>query len=94
MINGKFTEFIDQLYYGQELVFLFNEKKYFLQGWWNEDRSTTMVLEDVSDDALEGYLWEYHSDSMQKCAEAFLSAPIWGGKCFPQIESDVTWSDW
>lgn len=53
MINGKFTEFIDQLYYGQELVFLFNEKKYFLQGWWNEDRSTTMVLEDVSDDALE-----------------------------------------
>lgn len=95
MKNGKISEFIDQLYYGQELVFLYNEKKYFIQGWWSEDKNTTtLVLEDVSDGASEGYLWKYSADSMRKCAEAFLSAPIWNGKDFLQIEANVTWSDW
>lgn len=95
MIDGKLSEFIDQLYYGQEIVFLYNKRKYFIQGWWSADKSTTtMVLEDVSDGAPEGYLWEHHAENMRKCAEAFLSAPIWDGKVFLQIERDVTWSDW
>ena len=45
MIDGKITEFIDQLCYGQELVFVYKGKKYFVQGWWNDDRTlATMVL--------------------------------------------------
>ena len=95
MINGTITEFIDQLYYGQEIVFLYHERKYFIQGWWSEDKqATTMVLEDVTDGASEGYLWECHADNMRKCADASLCAPIWAGKDFLQIETDVTWSDW
>ena len=29
MIDGKITEFVDQLYYGQELVFLYKGKKLY-----------------------------------------------------------------
>lgn len=95
MISGSITDFIDQLYYGQEIVFVYKRKKYFIQGWWSDDkRMTTMVLEDVSDDAAEGYIWEHHASNMRECAEAFLSAPIWEGKNFLQIEKEVTWSDW
>ena len=89
MIDGKLTEFIDQLYYGQEIVFLYRGIKYFIQGWWNDDRSiATMVLEKLNDEPFKGYLWEYQSDKMSNCAEAFLAAPIWGGMDFLKIEAD------
>lgn len=95
MIDGNITEFIDQLYYGQEIVFIYKGKKYFIQGWWSEDKSeTTMVLTEVNEKPFEGYIWEYHSDKMSDCAEAFLNAPIWDEKNFIQIQEDVTWGDW
>ncbi|MBO5513913.1 MAG: hypothetical protein J5961_04925 [Mogibacterium sp.] len=95
MIDGNITEFIDQLYYGQEIVFIYKEKKYFIQGWWNDARSeTTMVLTEVSDHPFEGYMWEHHANKMPACAEAFLNAPLWDGKTFLQIQEDVTWGDW
>lgn len=95
MIDGKMTEFLDQLYYGQEIVFLYKGRKYFIQGWWSEDKSVaTMVLEEINDKPFSEYIWEYHADKMSKCAEAFLLAPIWDGKDFQKIEADVTWSDW
>ena len=95
MIDGTLSEFIDQLYYGQEIVFLYKGNKYFIQGWWSEDKkTTTLVLEEVNKNSSDGYIWEYHAAKMSICAEAFLSAPIWDGKDFLQIESEVTWSDW
>lgn len=95
MINGNITEFIDQLYYGQELVFSYNNKKYFIQGWWSDDKTeATMVLTDESAEEFSGYLWEFHDTKMSVCAEAFLAAPIWDTKDFLQIEKDVTWTDW
>lgn len=95
MIDGNITEFIDQLYYGQEIVFIYHEKKYFVQGWWSDDKSeATIVLTEVNEKPFEGYLWEYHADKMAACAEAFLKAPIWDGKDFMQIQEEVTWGDW
>ncbi|MBQ9046522.1 MAG: hypothetical protein IJ120_01365 [Solobacterium sp.] len=95
MIGGNYTEFIDLLTYGEELVFIYKEKKYFLQGWWNDDKTqATMVLTVVDDSDFNGYHWECHQDHMRKCAEAFLSEPLWGGKNFNQIQEDVIWTDW
>ena len=95
MKDGKLTDFLDQLYYGQELVFSYQGKKYFIQGWWDKEKSmATMVLTDESVDSFTGYLWEHNDTKMKHCAEAFLSAPIWEGKDFLQIEADVTWCDW
>ncbi len=95
MINGKMTEFIDQIFTGQEIVFLYNGKKYFIQGWWDDaTNSATMVLEEINGQPFANYLWEYHADTMTICAEAFLSAPLWEGKNIQQIETNVTWSDW
>ena len=94
MINGKVSDFVDQLYYGQELVFLYQGKKYFIQGWWSDDRTiATLVLEEMNNQPFIGYLWEYHADEMNKCVNAFLAVPLWDGKTFLQIENDVTWAD-
>lgn len=95
MIDGNIKEFIDQLYFGQELVFIYEGKKYFIQGWWSDDyRETTMQLIEITDDPSSETLWEFHSSKMSSCAEAFLSDPIWNGKDFLKIQENVVWSDW
>ena len=32
--------------------------------------------------------------TMKECADAFLAAPIWDGKEFLQVESEVEWTEW
>ena len=32
MIDGNVNEFVDNLYYGAEMYFIFEDKKYFIQG--------------------------------------------------------------
>ena len=93
MKNGDISEFIDQLYYGGELVFEYESKKHFLQGW-TKCNTCKMVLDIVSGAPFHSYLWEYEAETMKECAEAFLAAPLWNGKDFQQVQEDVIWSDW
>lgn len=92
MINGNITEFIDKLYYGEELLFEYQKETFFLQGWTKDDLAQ-MVLDHQTDEPFEKYIWECSKPSMRECAEAFLNASIWGGKCFYQIEREVIWKD-
>ena len=92
MKNGNLSEFVDKLYYGEELEFEYNGKRYFLQGW-TESGSSRMTLDEISEVPFESYVWECDRSSMRKCAEEFIKAPIWDGKTFFQIEADITWID-
>lgn len=93
MKNGCISDFIDQLYYGGELVFEYKGSRYFIQGWTEADRNI-MVLDLVSQEKFKSYLWTHEAQTMKECAESFLDAPLWNGKTFIQIQEDVTWSDW
>ena len=53
-----------------------------------------MVLTVIDDSDFNDYLWECHQDHMSKCADSFLSEPLWNGKNFNQIQEDVLWTDW
>ena len=62
LIDGSLSDFIDHLYYGQEIVFSYNGRKYFIQGWWSDDKSeSTMVLDDLSEEHEDDYIWECHA---------------------------------
>ena len=37
MKNGNVQEFVDHIHYGDELWFLYNGTKYFLEGWIEND---------------------------------------------------------
>ena len=90
MIDGSLNELIDQLYDGQEIVFSYQGRKYFIQGWWNKDKSeSTMVLDDVSEDHEDDYIWECHAPTMNDCAETFLNAPIWHDQCFSKLKKTL-----
>ena len=43
MIDGNVNEFVDNLFYGSEMYFIFRGKKYFIQGWV-EDTVHYLVL--------------------------------------------------
>ena len=92
MKNGNITEFLDKLYYGEELEFEYMGTRYFLQGW-TESNSSKMTLDVIDHSSFEKYLWECSHESMRACAEEFIHAPIWEGESFFQIERDVTWID-
>lgn len=92
MKNGNLNEFINGLYYGDEMLFVYDKTKYFIQGWTQNDKCYMFL--DVPDKKQENYVWQYEAKTMKECAEAFLSEKIWEGKAFYEIEKDVMWSDW
>lgn len=92
MIDGNITEFIDKLYYGEELLFEYHNKLYFIQGWI-EDGLAYMVLDEQCNKPFENYLWECKKDSLRECGDSFLDAKLWNDKNFLQIEKDVIWKD-
>ena len=92
MINGNITEFLDKVYYGEELFFEYQGIDYFLQGW-NKDGEAVMVLDILNQAPFKEYMWECSKASMKECAEEFLNFHIWDGKNFMQIQRDVTWKE-
>ena len=93
MKGGKLSDFIEYLHYGSEMVFLYNKKKYFIEGW--RKRTTNkyeLLLYNVTEDR---YDWEYLTGkTSDECAEKFLAEKIFDGKTFNEIEQNVTWADW
>lgn len=100
MINGNVSDFVDNLYYGTEMYFVFKDKKYFIQGWV-KDSLHYLVLDfdyetenyDSNNPNCNKYLWEYTSADSQECVDAFLNAPLWNGKTFYEVEDSIVWSD-
>ncbi len=100
MIDGNVSEFVDNLYYGTEMYFIYSEKKYFIQGWV-KDSIHTLVLDydyetekyDPNDPNCNKYVWEYKSEDPAECVKAFLDAPLWDGKTFYEVEKEMTWTD-
>ncbi len=96
MINGDVNYFVEMLSMGCELNFLYKGKEYMVQGWHQRDGLYTIVLEtELPDDFPpdQDYMWQKIDTEMEACAEAFLAAPIWDGKTFWEVESEITWTD-
>ena len=92
MKNGNVNEFVDQLYYGAELLFVHNGQKFFIQGQC-ADNVYTLYLERITPPA-EDYIWTKSNSAGKYSVDDFLSAPIWDGKTFWEVESEMEWVDW
>lgn len=92
MINGDIKLFIDDLYAGQELLFSHEGVKYFVQGWTTESGTRHMECWEY-ENPDRGYLWEGDGASMVTLANEFLVTPLWDGKMFEDIQSQVIWID-
>lgn len=70
MINGDIQKFVEHIYYGDELIFRYNNIKFFLQGW-TENNQSTMVLDIWNDQPFTKYVWACTADKMSVCAKNF-----------------------
>lgn len=92
MINGNYKMFVDDLYQGQELNFLYNDRKYFIQGFYENGTYSLTLTRFVP--LLEQYLWHNSSnDTMYENAKEFMKSKVFDGKTFAEIESEVEWLD-
>ncbi len=94
MINGNYSEFLDHLYYGDELWIKYKDVVYFIQGWYDEKKPHPWVMEchTLATDPLTR-LFHAEESSMPECAKKLLMQPLFDGKALPEIEQDVKWAD-
>ena len=91
MINGNAQEFIDGLYYGDERFFLYNGNKYFIQGYLeNKTPMLELYVLEPSDSCFE---WRAYSKDKNYPVSEFVSAKIFNGKSFWEVEKDIEWVD-
>lgn len=91
MINGNYSEFLDNLYHGDEFWIKYKGVVYFIEGWY-EDSKCTIQCSLVTEQSLK-LLYEISSKSMQDCANKFLAQPVFEGKKLPEIEQETEWVD-
>lgn len=92
MINGSINDFIEKLNYGDEVIFIYEGMKYFIQGYKNNDGRFTLYL-DRWEPPSNDYIWIGVGTDIDYPVSEFLTSPIWNGKTFMNIESDVEWVD-
>ena len=92
MINGNIDEFMDKLWDGEEVIYTYNGKKYFSQGYNREDGTYRFELQ----------LWEPYAETLwfieglerQESLDAFLKEPLFDGKTFWEVEKVIEWVDY
>ena len=92
MINGNVSEFVDHIHYGDELVFLFHNQKFFLQGFLEENGRYVLYL-DRWDPPSNTYIRTSRGDTHSYPVDDFLAAAIWEGKSFWDVEAEIEWVD-
>ena len=94
MIDGSFEEFVDHMSYGDELTFVYNGEKFFLQGFVVEKVPILYLArwEPLLDDRYFAVIKGNENDRRYP-VEKFLNSPIFYGKTFLEIESEVQWVD-
>ena len=91
MINGNVNEFAENLYYGTENIFVFDKRKYMIQGWWKDGKYTLDMR--LWEPPVEGYDWQYTADTPAECVEKFYGERLFNGKTFWEAEQEMEWVD-
>ena len=91
MINGNPNDFIDTVYSGQEIFYKFNGVKYMFQGY-QEGGLCYMEIQQ-HEPWTPDLVWKTEAESMLKCLDTFLEAPIFNGKKFWEAEQSIEWLD-
>lgn len=91
MINGNVNDFINGLYYGDERFFLYDNKKYFIQGYFENQKNVLemYVLEPTTSD----FTWRLVSHDSSYLVSEFQKAKIFNGKSFWDVEKEIEWVD-
>ncbi len=93
-MNGmSIGSFMDKVYYGDEIEFIFNGTTYFLQGYMKGNKYVLTVDYWNKTDGTEpkhDYLFEIECDSPEERMLRFEEAAVFMGKTIYDVEKNVT----
>ena len=90
MINGDPNDFLDTVYSGQEIFFIYRGNHYMYQGYTQQEGLLTMELIPITED--DKPVWKC-TVAFDECLDVFQKAPIFDGKTFWDAEKDIEWTD-
>lgn len=90
MINGDPRDFIEVVYSGQDIPFLFRGQKFWFQGYNQNGGCHMEVMECFPPYNLR---WEHDDVNYTVCGNAFQKAPMFDGKTFWEVEHEIEWLD-
>lgn len=96
MEDRQLNEFLDNFTF-QSIAWLYKGKKYFSDGiYTNPQTGKSCFYIDLwdKDNNSISTLLKYEGESVLDCFNTFTTSPIWDGKNFYEIKSEVTWIDW
>lgn len=96
MINTDMNQFMDCLSYGGEIDILYKGSKYLIEGYCTEDKIYHLFVYKYEENGKteDEMIYEIEStNSVKECADQFLEAKIWDGKCFWEVEKEMEWVD-
>ena len=91
MINGDVNDFLDTLWVGEEVIFTYNGKKYFAQGYTRDDNVSVHEVQLWEPEAK--VIWQEEGGSAEERILYFQNAQIFDGKSFLEIEREIEWVD-
>jgi hypothetical protein len=92
MINTH-AEVYEALYYGDEMMIEYHQRKLFIQGW---DKNNLHYLEVVDWEGKtdeETYVFESVSVTREERVKSFQKAKIFEGKTLSEVWDDAEWID-
>ena len=90
MINGDVNDFVDRISYGDELIFTFHGRKYFLQGYHDLGGLWT-TYRDRWEPPADDCIWVGKCD-LHFPVEEFLRQRIWDGRTFWEAQEEMEWA--
>lgn len=87
MINGDFDDFIDTLSMGEEITFIYEKQKFFIEGWC-EDGQHLLALARW-DPPADDFVWKASTSLPKYPVQDFINAKIFDGKSFLEIADEV-----
>lgn len=93
MKNGDINDFLERITWGDELVFMYRGKKYFLEGLPDDNGVLITYLWVFEPPAYGGYTWVGKGDKKNYPAEEFLRQKLWDGRTFMEAQEEMEWVD-
>ena len=92
MIGGNPNEFLETIYNGTDIYFIFDKKKYFGQGYNTDNGFWHYEIFEVNTQS-DMTLWECTKATIDECFNLFLASKIFDGKSFWEVEQEIEWVD-
>ena len=95
MKDGDVKKFIEDIHY-EDHALLYKDRKYFFNGCsYHLDKYGKKVFSfEIFDDDSGETIYSVQDATAEGCIEEFLSAKLFDGKTFYEVEKEMTQIDW